>query len=341
MNRRRTHGRNRASGQGEPAPAARARRVRERSPAAHRAWACLLASCPRIWATARVGRQDGGGAERPATQASPDQGDVLRRGSTNEPFAPSDGEAGSGAGGGSRAWEQGEGGVRIAPSSGGSLGSARGTPLGRPPWRTASGSRAANAAPTAQPEPDRRWRRRQAAGDLRRRDRLAEDEPGEAERENTGSTFMIAELPTTPSFGSTVNMIVNAVPYRKVSAARPDQPGVASGRWKPPGRRRDGGDHGDDRHRRRARRSRPSRSPASCWRDTRARPKVARRRRARRRRRRRSGATARSRRGPTRRRTRRARGRGRGKHHRHRQDDARARAGSRSRRRAQSAVQSG
>ena len=27
-----------------------------------------------------------------------------------------------------------------------------------------------------------------------------------------GSTFMIAELPTTPSRGSTVNMIVNAVP---------------------------------------------------------------------------------------------------------------------------------
>ena len=29
---------------------------------------------------------------------------------------------------------------------------------------------------------------------------------------NTGSTFMIAELPTTPSLGSTVNMMVKAGP---------------------------------------------------------------------------------------------------------------------------------
>ena len=28
----------------------------------------------------------------------------------------------------------------------------------------------------------------------------------------TGSTFRIGELPTTPSLGSSVNMIVNAVP---------------------------------------------------------------------------------------------------------------------------------
>ena len=44
-----------------------------------------------------------------------------------------------------------------------------------------------------------------------------------------GSTFMMAELPTTPSLGSTVNMMVKAVPYRKVSRAKPHQPGTACG----------------------------------------------------------------------------------------------------------------
>jgi hypothetical protein len=41
---------------------------------------------------------------------------------------------------------------------------------------------------------------------------------------------MMAELPTTPSLGSTVNMMVKAVPYKKVRVASPAHPAAASGR---------------------------------------------------------------------------------------------------------------
>ena len=49
-----------------------------------------------------------------------------------------------------------------------------------------------------------------------------------------GSTFMMAELPTTPSLGSTVNMMVKAVPYKKVNEPKPHHPAVAVGQCKPP-----------------------------------------------------------------------------------------------------------
>ena len=44
---------------------------------------------------------------------------------------------------------------------------------------------------------------------------------------STGSTFMMAELPTTPKRGKTVNMMVNAVPYKNVSIPKPHQPALA------------------------------------------------------------------------------------------------------------------
>ena len=46
----------------------------------------------------------------------------------------------------------------------------------------------------------------------------------------TGSTFMMAELPTTPNLGSTVNMMVKAVPYKNVKAPKPHQPALALGK---------------------------------------------------------------------------------------------------------------
>ena len=90
-----------------------------------------------------------------------------------------------------------------------------------------------------------------------------------------GSMFMIAELPTTPRRGSTVNRIVNAVPYRKVSASSPHHPGAACGRAKPPCEATPASATSAATDIVVAVRTRPSSVPASCCVSTSTMPKVA------------------------------------------------------------------
>ena len=44
---------------------------------------------------------------------------------------------------------------------------------------------------------------------------------------------MMAELPTTPKRGNTVNMMVNPVPYKSDNMHKPNQPSEASGKCNP------------------------------------------------------------------------------------------------------------
>ena len=91
----------------------------------------------------------------------------------------------------------------------------------------------------------------------------------------TGSTFMMGELPTTPSFGSSVNITVKPVPYSKVSAARPHQPAGAVGQCRPVCVLAKAKVSTATMPMLSAERNRPSSTATSCWVSTRMSPKVA------------------------------------------------------------------
>jgi len=86
---------------------------------------------------------------------------------------------------------------------------------------------------------------------------------------------MMAELPTTPNLGNTVNMMVKAVPYKNVNAPKPHQPAVAVGKCKPLWLAATAAANTATVAMVVKVRKRPSTSAASCWVMTKAKPNVA------------------------------------------------------------------